>query len=462
MNSSTDRVGLVSYAGYTAGTETRVDSVLIKDNYAPVTTAINGLSANGATETRVALKTAIDTMAAQNNTNKRAIRAIILMTDGNWNWQGTPMGHGTGWTSNSTGGYSFSTSALEPNNYLWYEGLGGNLTHYVKTGHGAYDYWICIDGETTNQNMTNYAKSKGIRLYTISFAGTLDSDAVAAMTTMADSTGGFYQNAPDAATLTQVYQKIAGQLKEDAGINTNIDINLDNIVINSTPFSGGDVFNYIKYSYETKKWLTNDSMISGYPKFTDNTNDWTSANDYTLKFNAGTIKLKQMWQVVYTLKVLKEGNINVFGDNSLIRFNDGATLTLPDTYITAAYNLTTPALGNPNLELSDLQETVRSDMIREWTWKRNYTGNQTMTEKYYISLDNGQRWIQIGDAATQEKGASVGNFVLDLTKIPGAVDAQDTIIFRVVASAIDVGSPVRIQQRVQWNHKPDKIYIKLE
>ena len=101
-------------------------------------------------------------------------------------------------------------------------------------------------------------------------------------------------------------------------------------------------------------------------------------------------------------------------------------------------------------------------MIREWSWKRNYTGNQTLTEKYYISLDNGQRWIQIGDAATQEKGASQGNFVLDLTKIPGAVDAQDTILFRVVASAIDVGSPVRIQQRVQWSHKPDKIYIKLE
>ena len=68
------------------------------------------------------------------------------------------------------------------------------------------------------------------------------------------------------ATLTQVYQRIAGQRKEDAGINTNIEINLDNIIINSTPFSGGNVFNYIKYSYETKKWLTNDSMIFGLSK----------------------------------------------------------------------------------------------------------------------------------------------------------------------------------------------------
>ena len=187
-----------------------------------------------------------------------------------------------------------------------------------------------------------------------------------------------------------------------------------------------------------------------------------SANDYTLKFNVGTIKLKQMWEVVYTLKVLKEGNINVFGNNSLIRFNDGATLKLPDTYITAAYNITSPILGNPNLELSDLQEQVRSDIVREWTWTCNYSGNATITEKYDISLDNGQRWIQVGNGATNEKGVSKGRYVLDLSKIPGAVDAPDTVLFRVIASAIDVGSPVRIQKRVVWNEKPDKIYIKLD
>ena len=95
-------------------------------------------------------------MAAQNNTNKRAIRAIILMTDGNWNWQGTPMGHNTGYPrANYSPGYS--TSNLELDRYLWYDGLGGKLNSAL--GSKMMDiliyYLVVLNGETTNQNMTN-------------------------------------------------------------------------------------------------------------------------------------------------------------------------------------------------------------------------------------------------------------------------------------------------------------------
>jgi len=461
MDVNNDRVGLVSYAGYTAGTGTTVNSVLIKDNYNPVNTSLNGLNANGATETRVALKTAIDSMAAMPNTDSRAIRAIILMTDGNWNWQGTPMGHNTGYPANSSPDYS--TNSLELDRYLWFDGLGGTLTHHT----GYNDYWYCTNGETTNQNMTNYAKSKGIRLYTISFAGTLDNDAVAAMRTMADSTGGFYQDARDAATLTQIYQKIAGQLKEDAGVNTNVNINYKNIIINSTPFSGATVFQYQKYSRENLYWhnVVPHVNISPYPKpTTDNTGDWVAPN-YTLKFNVGKIKLNQTWEVVYTLKVLKEGNINIFGSNSIIQFNDGATLKLPDTFITAAYNITAPILANPKLELSDLQEQVRSQTVREWTWNRTYTGNASLIENYYISLDGGQEWRQVGSmtlAPGIAKTTKDGKFVLDLNTLAGGIYNPENLIFRVVAIANDVGSPVKVQKKMTFNYVGNKMYIKLQ
>ena len=95
MNMTTDRVGLVSYSGSPGYPPIGVTD-LVKDDYSPVNTSLNRVNCLWCNRTRFALKTAIDRVDAMPNTNKRAIRAIILMTDGNWNYNGTPMGRGTG------------------------------------------------------------------------------------------------------------------------------------------------------------------------------------------------------------------------------------------------------------------------------------------------------------------------------------------------------------------------------
>jgi hypothetical protein len=500
MNQSGNKIGLINY-NYETSVPIQTALADTSFNYqSPYGSTINNSimisGSAGATATREGLKQAIDHMNAIPNSNPNAIRAIVLLTDGNWNNAGSPIAAGKGFpvgdgkraeslTVTNTRGFADGLIYLEDIDYRWYPGLGGTevpadgtYVTMIKTPR-EYDGTTGVlvheratvsknqilyytDGQQTEQNMSVYAKNKGLKLYIISFASNIPDSERDVLNNMALSTGGFYQHAATTQQLGDIYTLIAGKLKEDAGINTNIEIDYKDITINSTPFSGAEVFQYIKFTKEKKYWSDNTVIYQN--DVLDNTGDWVPP-DYTLKFNAGTIKLRQTWQVVYTLKVLKEGNINVFGSNSIIRFNDGATLKLPDTYITAAYNITSPILGNPNLGLSDLQEQVRSDIVREWTWKRNYTGNQTLTEKYYISLDNGQRWIQIGDAEipkVKDVHVTYGRFVLDLSKIPGAVDAADTIKFRVVASAIDVGSPVRIEQKIQWNHKPDKVYLKLE
>ena len=468
MNTSNgDRVGLVVY-------NKKMVITPLTDNLAAINSAIDAIPVGGTgdhTRMREALKQGITIM--KNSDHSRSVKAIIHMTDGDWSMEGTPTPSTTATGFNDTFNEATELHKIWAGNVMppitasfkYYDDLGGGSTNYgtISAPLNAIGDWNDDDHESTQgyssrvdwyftqtaeseQNMSVYARNSKIKLYSMAFENAPRTITNASLQNMADSTGAFYQFAPDEAALNFLYTKIAGQLKEDAGVNTKIDVNLDNVIINSTPYSGGDVFTYQKYSREDKYWhnVTPVVHISPYPiNNKDNSLDWTAANHYTLKFDVGTIKLYQTWQVVYTLKVLKEGNINVFGDNSFVTFNDGVTLKLPDTYITAAYNITTPILGNPNLELSNLQEQVRSDIVREWTWSRNYTGTATLTEKYYISLDNGQRWIQIGDGATDTKGTSKGRFVLDLKKIPGAVDAPDTVLFRVVATAVDVGSPVQ-------------------
>jgi hypothetical protein len=467
MNSSQDRLGLVSYAGYTSGTQTRVDAVL-GSAFPTVNTKIDSLTASGATETRVAMKASIDQIISNPNPNPKTIKAVILMTDGNWNWQGTPLGHGTGWAENSTY-YSFSTSNLEPNNYRYYNGLGGTLERWEHCSWYSCSYdWRCLDGEFTEQNMSIYAKNHNIRLYMISFASTLDPTAVQAMNIMANATGGFYEHAPDATKLNEIYTRIAGQLKEDAGVNTQMDINMGSIEVNNEPEDGGGVFEYVSTATSTVEdfYWSNGTRLSGFPTAAYNQSDQWVPPDYTLTFNIGTIKLNQIWKATYSLKVLKDGNINIFGPSSDISFNNGENhLSLPKLYITALPKMTNVSISEQFLTESDITTTVIDVYIREWTWTRNYTGNQTLVEKYYVSVDGGKQWIQVGSMTFSGEEARAnpdGIFRMDLRTLPVDITQMVDPKFRVVGYAEDVGAPVVRITSINLLFNPNRVFIKLE
>jgi hypothetical protein len=330
MSTVRDQIGVISYAG-SSGDPARVDIPLSK-NFTRVNASLDSLVAVGATETRAALKLSIDTIRANPNPNPKAVKAIIVLTDGDWNYKGTPLATGTGWPANASHGWS--TTTIDTANYLWYDGLGGTLTKHDGI-------WRCTNGETTNQNMTNYAKNSGIRLYMISFGSDLGTTAVDAMRLMATSTGGFYENAPDEAKLSEIYTRIAGELKTEAGADTHVDLNYGTVNVNQLPVSG--VFGYVNkdpVSTMNRTFWKNDpaNSING-PYHYDQTSDWA---DNILSFDVGTIKLNQTWETTYMLNVKKPGNIDVFGIGSQISFNNHAsTMLLPKTLITALPNMDT-------------------------------------------------------------------------------------------------------------------------
>jgi hypothetical protein len=514
---SRDLVGLVSFSS-----STTTDKVLTND-FASVKTTINSLTASGSTQLRNAIYKAIDNLAVDGR--EGAVKAVIIMTDGNWNSHGTPLGHGTGWPSNNSD-YTFSGSNLEPDNYRYYDGLGGTLTSYescVLTGGCAVysttvcdnyanscdtcapgytrnagkccnaagtckwpsqkptwcsvkhcDEWACdvpqtscvnkykcTDGEFTEQNMSIYAQDKGVRLYTISFASTLDSDAVTGLQVMADSSGGFYQHAPTGADLQNIYLQIAGELRILAGVNTQMNLSFANVNVTynnvTTSMEGKNVFNYIYQSGEST-WVTswnqtenplpdqvpkpptppytdvlpNSGSYTTYPYSFNQIDEWLSSS--ALQFNAGNITINQTWETKFRFRVNASGNIDIFGPGSKIIFNNGESeLELPHTYISAVPNLTNMGVNATTLDISNLK-TTNSGVIRDFIsleWQIRYDGNQTVTERISYSIDGGNTWV-LFDTNLVTRDTIIDYSNLDIRLLPPGI-----YWIRVDASAPD-------------------------
>jgi len=501
MNNATDRIAVVSYGGYTSGTQTRTD-ISLSSVFSNVNGAIDSLSASGATESRVALKTSIELLNASPNPNPKAVQAVVFMTDGNYNWMGNPLGRGTGWPLNAS--YSFSTNTLEPNDYRYYDGLGGTLTPFTTStcdvysttvcdqrsttncdvrsstvcdtcasgytaGTGVYtgqcrwtsgsghdhlyytpatkssscsvrhcDQWHCnlwhcdafeigykcTDGESTNQNMANYAKSKNIRIYMISFASTLDPQAVSDMQFLSESTGGFYRYAPDGNSLTHIYAEIAGDLKSEAAVNTSMSLDFGTITVNNVQLDGFDVFSYVADSSTSltnpgSTWIHkfNKTATIINPYTVDDTSNWTT--NKSLTFNVGTIKLNETWEANFRLKVLREGNIEIISPGSTISFTDAndliSNLTLPNTSISACQVATN--VTEKTIKIENLQPTGEVTVSIPMAWTTKYDGNSTITEWVYYSYNNGP-WYQFNLKTGISPGTSAQTASLDISGYP--------------------------------------------
>jgi len=453
--SSRDQIGLVKFSSSTS-----LDQQLTLDHVA-VKNKINALTADGSTQERTGLYTGIKELKTS-RARSGAVKAIILMTDGDWNKEGTPLGKGTGYPANNTCDYTFSGSDLEPDHYRYYDGLGGTFTSYWSDACWATKL-RSTNGEFTNQNMSRYAKANDIRLYTISFASTLDPTAVQALQIMATNTGGFYQHAPNGDQLKEIYKKIAGDLRQYAGVNTQMSLSFQNVnvtfnnVTNSYP--GNEVFEY-NYTEGKSTWVTSwnntmdplpdhirttpashpgvvpayDGTYTTYPYSFNQMAQWQSNS---LSFNAGNITVNQTWETKFLFKVLKLGNIDVFGTDSTIIFDNGLqTLQLPRTYITVVLNRTSSGINATTLDISNLR-CLGSGTIKDFmplAWEISYGGNQTVTERVSYSYDGGLTWV-LFDTNYIDKTVTTDYASLDVRLLP-----PGTYYIRVDASAPDAPS----------------------
>ncbi|MCC7554933.1 MAG: VWA domain-containing protein [Methanoculleus marisnigri] len=491
MDAGRDRVALVSFA---------FDATLdqgLTDDPDEIKGAINSLSADGATNMRMAYYTAIKYL--KENGRPDAVKAVILMGDGDWNYHGSPLAKGTGYADNNRyltsdwysypywaplSGYRWSGSSYSFSNerYEWYHDLpdpkgDASGTQKLDTGYW-YDTWnynkkeyrtptnnICDNGQFTNQNMSVYANSGdetgNVTIYSIGFASVLGSDVERDLGVLSEATGGKYVWAGNEAELRNVYTEIAGELKTEAGVDTKLKVVFDNVEVNENLTSGADVFDYVYedgVSTTIESWVDNETGHYEVINFTtiDQTTDWD--DDQNLHFNIGTVRLGQTWETTFRLAVKTEGNINIFGPGSTISFNNGTdSLELPDTFITAV------PLNNTGMDFAALvidnlvfTGTMPIDEFLPVAWDLNYTGLYDVTEDVFYSNDNEYTWVKF-DTLSATNTTTGGTSTLDVRGLlpgeytiwvrgsaPDTADSSQKITMDVHAGATG-GSYIRIQ-----------------
>ncbi|HOZ43563.1 MAG TPA: hypothetical protein PLD13_08180, partial [Methanoculleus sp.] len=138
-----------------------------------------------------------------------------------------------------------------------------------------------------------------------------------------------------------------------------------------------------------------------------------------LRFDIGTVHLGQVWEATFRLRILTDGNINIFGPGSKINFNDGANLDLPDTFVTAVPDLTNMGFGSGTLRLANPRYTCAEPVLEllAAAWDLAYTGAGTVTEIVEYSNDGGLSWVPF-ETLTAGSATTGGAATLDVRNLP--------------------------------------------
>ncbi|HVP95278.1 MAG TPA: VWA domain-containing protein [Methanoregulaceae archaeon] len=412
MSAIRDRVGIVSYGwkgtvsqpGYNSGTTAYRDNTYpgapatysdyatidqtLNNNFTAVNNAITRIVPDGGTPTRQALYNVITNLKSSGRSN--AVKAIIILSDGDYNWYGDPLAVNSG-----RGHTTWSATDFGDLDSDWYQYSGLNAA---------------------DQNMSRYAKDNGIVIYSIGFANSISNGGKTSLTNLAQGTGGQYYSA-SATNIGSVYTTIAGALQTVAGVNTNLNLRYDQIELNyvTEPNSGNTTSLQYVYSPGTSTYINsywmNGTTLASYPQTIDQTGTW-NGNPKQLIMNAGTISLNQVWEAKYLLQVVATGNINIFGPNSVISFNNGTqTLSLPKTYISSIPNMTNTSVTTNELKYTSItQETgspgdPESQMFITFYINSVYTGTKPLTERYYIITYDQHKYL-VGTRILQPAEAS--------------------------------------------------------
>jgi hypothetical protein len=302
----------------------------------------------------------------------------------------------------------------------------------------------------------NRARAQGITVYAVGLPLNNQIDEVA-LTRMAGSPeqpgSADYYFRTDVNGLTQKFLLIQSKIQKDAGVNTSMDLIFHNVNITGVSVPGADAYDYIYNPVVSTKITWQDGVTN----VTDQTSDWN--DDQNLHFNIGTIKLDQTWAATFRLKVKVAGNIDVFGNSSMITFNDGKSwLKPPKTIFTSVGNLNNTGMTMQAIQISNLQ-VIQTGVIKDFMpiqWNTTYPGAYTATERIYYSNDNRQSWVQF-NTLTDLPGEQTNFANLDVRNLP-----PGEYYIRVLAQSIDAVGDEKITSAATQVGTAGKAYIKLE
>jgi hypothetical protein len=289
-----------------------------------------------------------------------------------------------------------------------------------------------------------------ILIFTVYYydGGSSGSNAETIMINLANKTGGKFFKPSNPEELKQAYIDIAGILRSLAGVNATMNVNYQNIVVNSTPVPGRDVFDYVPIENATpENQRTTILWPNNTRSFKNQSDEWNIYNQ--LHFDIGTINVSDRWETTYRLKANQTGLIKLFDNTSTISFNNGADLLeFPDLFITVTPNETPLGSQAGSLEVSPIS-VLKSGSITDTipvNWNLKYTGIAQATETMWYSHDNGP-WILFSTRTNINPGNLTDYGQLDVRKLPPGgyrikvhAFAPDAIDDEEITAPITVGS----------------------
>jgi hypothetical protein len=453
--SERDRVGLESYGWETKPTwPTPVWRAYAHDDLhltfinnatrSTVNATIDTYKASGLTPIRAAVYNS--TQMIKYDQRSGAVKAIVLMTDGLWNCAGDPKG----------------IPSSEP-----------RMT------------WGPPDPLSASDSVITYAKNNGITIYTVGLGSDVNT---AQLQSYAAETGGKYYAAPTSAQLTAVYQKIAGDLQQTAGGNTQVSLDFGNVKINGVP--SGNIADYMEYvtdvhpkpigpyftdsTYLNKTNLTPSGkmyFLEDYPKSQDDSGPW-SITPHILSFDVGEVKLNDSWSTTFRLNLTQMGQVELFGPDSpssKICFTDASTNAttcqlIPPLKCNIQQQRINIPFGNKHLSIDHLSATNNGPdpNILTIKWNTTYDGEKVVLET--VSYKNpsipNSHYITVPGGLLYEPPCfeKTSYLTIDTTSWP----VNQDYIIRVLGQANDAKNPGPVE--VVW-HKAGPVgpqYIKLE
>ena len=406
-----------------------------------VNTALNGIVPGGGTPTREGLYDAVNLFPVASSGR---VRAIILQTDGDWNTGGDPEG-GSGATSLGNG---------------------------VGTG-----------------SVITYANKSKVALYTIGLGVTSGSAIETELKRYAANDAGLYYSASDASKLAGIYTAIAGQLNQQAGGSTTLDMNMGTITVNGV--SGVNSYNYLNYTaipvggrgtglgkptdstYVDMYHTNTDDSITDYYNYTrDDTKNWTPAKR-DLPFAIGTMHLDDTWQTSFAFNLTSNGTLVLFGpgSGSSLTFTDSSTgntqtSQLDSKTVSVYQSVVNNAFGTKTLlvnQLGFVQGASPDPNIWTIQWNTTYTGASVAAETVqYLSSEPGSQWVTY-PAAISDKPPSTVPLTDSLQIDTSSWKPGDTYTIQVTATAVNNdANPSSASIGQQKAVSAGKTFIKLE
>jgi len=326
-------------------------------NKAKVKTNINTMVPYSGTPMRSAIYKSINELKT-NGSASGTVKAIILLSDGDYNWYGDPLARGS------------AGSSYDPESY------NDLTTSYMK-----------FSGPTSSQqNMSVYAKDNNIKIYSIGYGNDLTAGGKKTLQVLANASGGKYYDA-SATNIADVYTAIAGELKDTAGVDTSLSTDFTNVNVTGVSFPGADVFSYV-YQMPISTAITFQNLTYSQTSYLDQSADWASHNK--LNFTIGTMKVRDTWQATFRLKAKMSGSIDVFGDKSFLSFNNSGVLeklVLPHTYLTVTQDLSSGFNPQQIKVIGFCADPAPNSHFLPVQWITTYTGAATDINEVVSYID---------------------------------------------------------------------------